>query len=226
MKLSVIIPVYNEENTVEELIKRVKNVNLGGIEKEIIVIDDESTDNSLNILKKQKDIILLVHVKNKGKGAAIRNGFKKATGDIIIVQDADLEYDPNEYPKLLKPILENKTKVVYGSRFLEAKHKEIFTHYIGNKFLTWFTNLLYGSKLTDMETCYKMFRKEILEDMPLESDRFGIEPEITSKMLKKGYKILEVPIVYKPRFSNQGKKINLLDGFKAFYYLIQFKIKK
>ena len=231
MKVSIIIPVYNEEKTINKILDKVFKVKLF-LDKEIIVIDDHSTDNTLEILKKRNSIILLQHEINKGKGAAIKSGFKKATGDIILIQDADLEYDPNDYPKLLKPILENKTKVVYGSRFLNKKlilfgenKTNLPLHWMGNKFLTFITSLLYRQKITDMETCYKVFKKEILDKIHIKSNRFEFEPEITAKISKAKYKIYEVPINYKVRSYEEGKKITVLDGIKALYYLIKYRIK-
>ena len=227
-KLSIIIPVYNEEKTISEIINKVKKAKLGNIIKEIIVIDDSSTDNTKKILSKIKDkkIKIFFHQKNQGKGCAIRTGLNHATGDIILIQDADLEYDPKEYQKLLAPILENKTKVVYGSR-LERIRKDLKNmyklHYIGNIFLTITTNLLYGAKITDMETGYKVFRKEVIDNIRLKAKRFDFEPEITAKMLKRGYKIKEVPIDFLARKFDEGKKITWRDGLKALYYLIKYR---
>ena len=225
MKLSIIIPVYNEEKTILEIIKKVK---LKKITKEIIVVDDASTDNTRKLLSKLKNgsIKIFFHQKNQGKGAAIRTGLKHAIGDIILIQDADLEYNPKEYEKLLKPIIENKTKVVYGSR-LEAIRKNLKNmyklHYVGNLFLTFLTNLLYSTNITDMETGYKVFRKEVIKDMRLRAKRFDFEPEITAKILKRGYKIKEVPIDFVGRNFNEGKKITWKDGIKALYYLIKYR---
>jgi len=228
MKLSIIIPVYNEEKTILKVLDKVKKVKLNDITKEIILVDDFSTDGTKNILSELKDSSLKIffHQKNHGKGAAIRTALKHATGDIIIIQDADLEYEPEEYPKLLEPIIENETKVVYGSR-LKAIRKNIKNmyklHYIGNTVLTLMTNLLYGTKITDMETCYKVFRKEVIKDMKLKAKRFDFEPEITAKILKKGYKIKEVPINFVGRKFDEGKKITWKDGIKALYYLIKYR---
>jgi glycosyltransferase involved in cell wall biosynthesis len=228
MKLSIIIPVYNEEKTILKVLDKVKKVKLNDITKEIILVDDFSTDGTKNILSELKDSSLKIffHQKNHGKGAAIRTALKHATGDIIIIQDADLEYEPEEYPKLLEPIIENETKVVYGSR-LKAIRKNIKNmyklHYIGNTVLTLMTNLLYGSMISDMETCYKVFKKEVLNDIKLKSKRFDFEPEITAKILKKGYKIKEVPINFVGRKFDEGKKITWKDGIKALYYLIKYR---
>ena len=228
MKLSIIIPVYNEEKTILKVLDKVKKVKLNDITKEIILVDDFSTDGTKNILSELKDSSLKIffHQKNHGKGAAIRTALKHATGDIIIIQDADLEYEPEEYPKLLEPIIENETKVVYGSR-LKAIRKNIKNmyklHYIGNTVLTLMTNLLYGSMISDMETCYKVFKKEVIKDMKLKAKRFDFEPEITAKILKKGYKIKEVPINFVGRKFDEGKKITWKDGIKALYYLIKYR---
>ncbi len=228
MKLSIIIPAYNEEKNILEVINKVKKVNLGNITKEIIIVDDFSTDNTRKLLSELKDASLRIffHKKNMGKGAAIRTALKHTTGDIILIQDADLEYDPAEYPKLLKPIMENQTKVVYGSRLeaIRRNQKNMYKlHYMGNAFLTSMTNLLYVTKITDMETCYKVFRKEVIKDMKLKAKRFDFEPEITAKILKKGYKIIEVPINFVGRTFDEGKKITWKDGIKAFYYLVKYK---
>ncbi|MCH8004322.1 MAG: glycosyltransferase family 2 protein [Nanoarchaeota archaeon] len=229
MKLSIIIPVYNEEKHILEVINRVKKVKLNNIIKEIIIVDDFSTDSTKKILSELKDSSLKIffHHKNHGKGAAIRTALKHATGDIILIQDADLEYNPIEYEKLLKPIVENKTKVVYGSR-IEAIRKNLKNmyklHYFGNLFLTIITNILYGAKITDMETGYKVFRIEVIKNIKLKAKRFDFEPEITAKILKKGYKITEVPIYFVGRKFNEGKKITWKDGIKALYYLIKYRI--
>ena len=228
VKLSVIIPVYNEEKTIEKIIDKVKKVKLKNMLKEIIIVDDCSKDNTKSILKNINDrsLKLLFHKKNMGKGAAIKTGLKNSTGDIILIQDADLEYNPAEYEKLLTPIIENKAKVVYGSR-LEAIRKNIKNmyklHYIGNLFLTIITNLLYGAKITDMETGYKVFRRDVIKDINLRANRFDFEPEITAKVIKKGYKIYEVPIRFIGRKFDEGKKITWVDGVKAVYYLIKYR---
>lgn len=230
MKLSVVIPVYNEENTISELLSKVKKVNLGRVKKEIIVVDDCSTDDTPKILKKVSGIKIITHNKNKGKGAAVRTGFSKATGDVILIQDADLEYDPKDYQRLIDPILDAKAKIVYGTRLknyplvMFGKNKTPMPfHLVANKALTFITNGLYRSDLTDMETCYKVFDKKVLHSIKLNSDGFEIEPEITAKVLKKGYIITEVPIKVKPRGYDEGKKIGLVDGFKAIYFLFYFR---
>ena len=228
MKISIIIPAYNEEKTISKIVKQVKQANTGKISKEIIIVDDFSADNTRDILKKIKDksIKISYHDKNRGKGAAIRTALKQATGDLILIQDADLEYSPSEYKRLLKPILENKTKVVYGSR-LEVIRKNLKNmyklHYFGNMFLTIVTNTLYRARITDMETGYKLFRKEVLEGINLRATRFDFEPEITAKILKKGYEIHEVPIGFIGRKFEEGKNITWRDGIKALFYLIKYR---
>jgi len=226
-KLSIIVPVYNEEKTISEIIERAKKTKIS-YAKEILIVDDFSTDNTRNILKKIKDKLVKIfyHTKNMGKGAAIRTGLKNSTGDIILIQDADLEYNPDEYKKLLKPIIENKAKVVYGSR-VEAIRKNIKNmyklHYIGNLFLTLMTDLLYQAKISDMETGYKVFRREVIKNINIRANRFEFEPEITAKILRKGYKIYEVPISFVGRKFEEGKKITWVDGVKAAYYLVKYR---
>ena len=211
MKISVIIPAYNEKKTIEEVIKRVQNVELG-LEKEIIVVDDGSQDGTHQTLERlsQPHLKVIFHAKNKGKGAALQSGLAQAEGDIVIIQDADLEYDPRDYPKLLQPILEGRADAVYGSRFLGGPHRVLFFwNYIGNKFLTTLSNMLSNLNLTDMETCYKVIKKEILDKMTLKSKRFGIEPEITMKLAKLKCRIYEVPISYWERDYTEGEKNRL-----------------
>lgn len=224
MKLSIIIPVYNEEATVLELIKRVENVNISGVEKEIIIVNDGSTDNTKSLLEKIKTNYIIHHPVNKGMGHAFRTGLSIATGDYVIKQDADLEYPPENYQALLGYAISNNSDVVYGSRFLSENHKEIPLHYYGNKFLTVLTNILNGSNLTDMETCYKLIRLSIIKSLNLKAARFDLEPEITTKLLKRNYKITEVPIIYSARKFEEGKKITWVDGIKAVYYLIRYKL--
>ena len=227
-KLSIIVPVYNEEKTLVAILNKIKKIRLKNIKKEIVIVDDASTDHTKKILLKLKErnIKIFFHQKNHGKGAAIRTGFKHATGDIILIQDADLEYDPEEYPKLLKLIMEGKAKVVYGTRtsYITSHLKEMYLpHVFGNLFLTFATNILYNSKITDMETGYKVFRKEVIKNMKLRATRFDLEPEITAKILKSGYKIHEIPITFKARTFVEGKKITWIDGIKAVYYLIKYR---
>jgi glycosyltransferase involved in cell wall biosynthesis len=226
MKLSIIMPVYNEERDVLDIINRVTRIKLP-IKREIIVVDDGSTDKTRQLLRKvkSKNVKIFFHDKNKGKGAAIRTGLSKATGDIITIQDADKEYNPGEFPKLLQPILKGKAMVVYGSRFIGRHHPVYRMYYLGNILLTILTNILYNGGISDMETCYKVFRRDALKGISLRAKRFDFEPEITAKFLKKGYKILELPISYSSRRFEEGKKITWKDGMKAFFYLIKYRFK-
>jgi glycosyltransferase involved in cell wall biosynthesis len=225
MKLSVIIPVYNEEKTIQEIIKKVLEEPT---EKEVLIVDDASSDNTPQILenfKNYKNIKIIHHKKNLGKGAAIRTALKYVTSDIILIQDADLEYDPKEYKNLIKPILEGKADVVYGSRFLGGPHRVLlFWHFVANILLTMFCNLLYNVNFTDIMTCYKVFRKEVLESINIENNRFGIEPELTAKIAKKNWRIYEVPISYYGRTYAEGKKIKLKDAFVVLFCLLKYKI--
>ncbi len=233
MKLSVLIPVYNEENTLREAIRRVQRVN---VSKEIIVIDDGSKDGSRDILaglnadaKKKTDPLnelkVILKTVNEGKGAAIRSGLAQVTGDVVIVQDADLEYNPQDYPKLLEPIEAGEADVVYGTRFFGGgPHRVLFFwHYVGNQLLTLFSNILTNLNLSDMEVGYKAFRSDILKKVQIKSNRFGFEPEITVKVAKIGCRIYEVPISYYGRTYKEGKKVTWKDGFAAFYYLLRYK---
>lgn len=222
MKITVIIPVYNERATVLDLIERVKSV---GLDKEIIVVDDCSTDGSREIIESlgRNDLIKLYHDNNMGKGAAVRTAIPHITGDIVIIQDADLEYDPHEYPRLIDLIVRGKADVVYGSRFLGPHRAFMFWHYMGNKFLNLVTNILYNTCLSDMETCYKVLRSEIIKKLEIKSNRFDLEPELTAKILKGGYRIYEVPITYSGRGYDEGKKIGWKDGLKALYTLLKYR---
>jgi dolichol-phosphate mannosyltransferase len=225
MKLSIIIPVYNEENSLEELVGKVVETSCLDLDKEIIISNDGSTDRTFDIIQKIKTIypeIITYHSPtNLGKGAAVRLGITLSTGEIITIQDADLELDPNDYSRLLAPLLNNETKIVYGSRFLNSKIKLNKTSRLANRFLTFLTNLLFGSHLTDMETAYKMFYRETLNGIKLRCVRFDFEPEITAKFLKKGFHIIEMPISYHPRTVQAGKKISWIDGYEAVYALIR-----
>ena len=226
VKLSVVIPCYNELATLEELIQRVKASAYTNIE--IILVDDNSTDGSRekirNLIESQVDKVVY-HDVNKGKGAAIRSGLSCATGDMVIIQDADLEYDPNEYPMLVAPILQGKADVVYGSRFMGGKPHRVlyFWHNVGNRFLTTLSNMFTNLNLTDMETCYKVLTKEVYQAIKIEEDRFGMEPEITAKIAKLGCRIYEVGISYSGRTYAEGKKINYKDGFSAIYCIFKYK---
>lgn len=219
---SIVIPAYNEEKTIREVIKQVKNVPYPG-KVEIIVVDDCSTDKTGRYLAKISQIIKIKNPKNKGKGYSLREGFIKARGEIIIIQDADLEYDPNDHLNLIAKIKGTGVDVVYGSRFLNPNHKpKYLLFYGGNLFLSFLTKILYRREITDMETCYKCFRSEVLKGIKLEEDRFGFEPEITCKLLKRGINIVEIPISYKSRGYSEGKKIGMKDGLRAIYILLKY----
>lgn len=224
MKLSVIMPVYNEFHSLCEIVKRVQDI---GLAWEIVLVDDGSSDGTRDLLKEldgKKGVRVILHEKNQGKGAAVRTGLAAAQGDILLIQDADLEYDPRDYPALLKPIEEGIADVVYGSRFLGgARRVAMFWHMVANKLLTLMTNILYDTILSDMETGYKVFRREVIEGMPLHAKRFDFEPEFTAKVLKRHYRIYEVPITFNPRDYSQGKKIKLKDAFEAVWTLLKYR---
>jgi len=223
-KLSIIIPVFNEANTISQIITRVKKVGLRGIKKQIIVVNDGSTDETKKKLKNIKNIKVINLAKNQGKGSAVRTGFKHASGDYILIQDADLEYDPKDIPDLIQPIIAKKAEIVYGSRFLGPHKNMLFWHLMGNRFLSFITNLLFNTTLSDMEVGYKVFPKKFLKTFSLKQNRFGFEPEITAKLLKKGHRIYEVPISYTGREFNEGKKITWRDGIIAFFLLIKYRL--
>jgi len=243
-KVSIVIPAYNEKSTIEEILRRVLDT---GIQKEVIVVDDCSTDGTRQILENMEarkasgesavaaqdsgdmvalqDLQFYFQTQNQGKGAALRRGFAEATGEIVLVQDADLEYDPRDYAKLLEPIMDGRADVVYGSRFLGGPQRvHYFWHYVANKFLTLLSDISTNLKLTDMETCYKAFRKEVLKGIEIKSNRFGFEPEITAKIAKGKWRIYEVPISYAGRTYEEGKKITWKDGFQALWCIIRFKV--
>jgi len=228
-KLSIIIPVFNEEKTIEKILKKIESVSLDNIEKEIIIIDDNSKDGTAEILNKLSDKYkIFFQDKNYGKGAAIRRGFKEAQGDIILIQDADLEYSPEDYKKLISPIIKTDAQVVYGSRFSggQARRVLFFWHYLGNKFLTGFSNMMTNLNLTDMEVCYKVFSREVIDKIgpKLTSNRFGVEPEITALIAKNKFCIYEVGITYNGRTYKEGKKINWKDGIAAIWHIIKFNL--
>ncbi len=228
MQLSVVIPVYNEQDTVEVLVRRVQDTPW---DKEIILVDDASTDRSPQILNKlaaDEQVRVLRHKRNRGKGAALATGFAAAQGDIVLIQDADLEYDPADYGKLIQPIVDGKADVVYGSRFVgSGSHRVLyFWHSLGNKALTTFSNAMTDLNLTDMETCYKVFRREVIQSIKIEEERFGFEPEITAKVARAGWRIFEVGISYAGRTYDQGKKIGWRDGMRAFYCIAKYNLRR
>ncbi len=237
MKLSIIIPVFNEEKTISEILKKVQEVEIPDVDKQIILVNDGSTDatasviSNFNPIRSGSNFKLLRNEKNMGKGAAVRTGIKNATGDYIIIQDADLEYDPKDIERLILPIKNNKAQVVYGTRLKrlpslsrDERTPRFLLHYMGNKFLSFLTSVLYGQWITDMETCYKLFPVKAVKDMHLNAKGFDFEPEITSKLLKKGYKILEIPISTNPRGYNEGKKLNTFrDGLIALWSLLKYR---
>ena len=222
-RLSVVMPVYNERTTIDEIVARVLALPL---EIELIVVDDCSTDGTrerLQQLQRERGFVLVQQPKNAGKGSALRTGFERVTGDIVIVQDADLEYSPEEYPELIDLIVRGRADVVYGSRFLGRHRVFLFTHYLGNRVLTLITNVLCNTMLTDMETCYKVMRTEVLRSFTLHSNGFGIEPEMTAKIFKRGYRVYEVPITYDGRGYDEGKKITWKDGVVALWVLLKYR---
>lgn len=225
MKLSIVIPVYNEEKTFLELLAKVKKEKH---EKEIIIVDDFSTDGTRDILKKleyQENISVFYQDKNQGKGAAIREGFKHVSGDIVLIQDADLEYYPDEYEQLIKPIVDGKAEVVFGTRFMGAHRCFMFHHFLGNQVLNFISNVMLNAYVTDLMTCYKAFTRETLQSLTLKANRFGIEPEITVEVFKRGYRVYEVPISYDGRSYGEGKKIVWTDFFKCCYWLVRASLR-
>lgn len=227
MKISVVIPVYNERGTIEQIVKAVRAADVG--ELEIIVVDDASTDGTQDVLKEQISALadkIIYQPHNQGKGAALRAGFAAATGDVVLVQDADLEYNPADYPSLLEPILTGKADAVFGSRFMGGRPHRVlyFWHMVGNRFLTLLSNMFTNLNLTDLETCYKAFRAEVIKNLELREDRFGFEPEVTAKLAKARCRIYEVGISYNGRTYSEGKKVNWKDGFHAIYAIVRYNL--
>jgi glycosyltransferase involved in cell wall biosynthesis len=222
--LSVIVPVFNERTTLSEIVRRMRAVELP-MDREIIVVDDGSDDGSDKVLAALQDstVRVLRHPGNRGKGAAIRTGLEVARGDLLLIQDADLEYDPEDWPKLLNPILRGRAKVVYGSRFTGERKNMLFWHWVGNRFLSLVTNVLYNTTISDMETCYKLFDRTVLDGITIRADRFDFEPEVTAKVLRRGYRVYEVPISYNGREFHEGKKITWKDGISALRTLVKYR---
>jgi glycosyltransferase involved in cell wall biosynthesis len=226
-KLSVIVPVYNERNTVVEILRRMRLVDLP-LDREFVVVDDGSTDGTHQVLRQLGDstVKVVTHPENRGKGAAIRTGLEHVTGDLVLIQDADLEYDPEDWPRLIAPVLKGRARVVYGSRITGERRNMLYLHWVGNKVLSLATNLLYNTTLSDMETCYKLFDRDVLRGITIKSDRFDFEPEITAKVLRQHIRIYEVPISYAGREFEEGKKITWRDGFAAMYTLLKYRVVK
>jgi len=227
-KLSVVVPVYNERSTIVEIVRRMRAVALpGNLELEIVIVDDASSDGTREVLSQLSDSTVRVvrRAENGGKGCAVRDGFAQATGDLVLIQDADLEYDPEDWPRLLNPLLRGKALVVYGSRFTGERRNMLFLHWIGNRFLSLVTNALYNTTLSDMETCYKLIDRRVLDAITLRAERFDIEPEITARILRLGVRIYEVPISYAGREFEEGKKITWRDGFAALWTLVRCRFR-
>jgi len=224
VNLSVVMPVYNEKDTIREILSQVRAV---GLVTQLIVVDDYSTDGTREILREEARsdplMTLVLHERNQGKGAAVRSGLERFSGDVVIIQDADLEYDPRDYAALIRPIVEKRVKVVYGSRFIGPRKDMLLLHWIGNQLLTLLTNILFDSTLSDMETCYKVLSADVAQQLHIKSDRWGIDPEITAKVLKRGNRIFEVPISYYGREFNEGKKISWRDGFGVLWTLVKYR---
>ena len=222
--LSVIVPVFNERNTLPEILRRIRRVELP-IEVEVLLVDDGSSDGSNQIATALEDstVRVISHPANKGKGAAVRTGLAHARGDLILIQDADLEYDPEDWPRLLRPMLRRRAPVVYGSRFTGERKNMMFLHWVGNRFLSMTTNVLYNTTLSDMETCYKLFDRRVLDGVEIRAERFDFEPEITAKLLRRGHRIYEVPISYTGREYDEGKKITWKDGYRALWTLARYR---
>lgn len=228
MKLSAIVPVHNEESTIDEVIRQVRAVDLGDIELELVIVDDASTDGTpgrLEAYRGQPDITVLSHGTNRGKGAGIRTGLESVTGDIVVIQDADLEYDPRDYPRLVAPIIEGRADVVFGSRFLGSHENMAFINWLANKILAWSATILFGRRVTDEATCYKAFSTEVLRSFDLECERFEFCPEVTAKTLRRGYRLVEVPINYHARTVEAGKKIRATDGLEAIWTLVRYRFR-
>jgi glycosyltransferase involved in cell wall biosynthesis len=226
--ISILIPVYNEKGTIEEILRRVRAAQVGNLTREIVIVNDASTDGTDQVLAKlpdSPDLKIVTHPQNRGKGAAIRTAMEHATGDVLLIQDADLEYDPADYPTLLKPILDGRADVVYGSRFLGGPHRVLFFwHYAANKFLTILSNMLCNLNLSDMETGYKVFKRKCVQGLNLKSDRFGIEPELTAKLARRRYRFYETPISYSGRDYTEGKKIGWKDGIAALWFIFRYRL--
>jgi len=223
-RLSVIVPVFNERNTVAEIVRRMRAVDLP-VEREIVIVDDGSFDGTRDVLTQLQDstVRVVLHPHNRGKGYAIRTGLEHVTGDLVLIQDADLEYDPDDWPKLLAPVMKGRAVVVYGSRFTGERRNMLFLHWVGNRFLSIVTNVLYNTTLSDMETCYKLFTRDLISSIKLNAERFDFEPEVTAKILRKGIRIYEVPISYSGREISEGKKITWRDGFQALWTLVKYR---